>query len=75
MHGEYHVMLLVVNFMNPNNPTFSILDQGYVDRGSSSRNISFAKIDKTFLSLAQAFWKNKHKHAKNILLWKIQRKI
>ncbi|WP_055448136.1 hypothetical protein [Lacinutrix mariniflava] len=74
MHGEYHVMLLVINMMNPKNPTFSILDQGYVDRGSSSRNIPFSKLDETFLILAQAFWKNKNKHAKNILLWKIQRK-
>ena len=74
MHGEYHVMLLLVNFSKLKNPIFSILDQGYVDDGINSRNIPFSNLDKTFLTLAQAFWENRNKHAKNILLWKIQRK-
>ncbi|MCF6350193.1 MAG: hypothetical protein L3J23_04065 [Flavobacteriaceae bacterium] len=72
MHGEYHVMLLLINFSNLNNPTFSILDQGYVDQGNS-RNLDFNKIDDTFLTLSKTFWGNKPKYAKNILLWKIKK--
>ncbi|MCR1025061.1 hypothetical protein NQT66_09610 [Cellulophaga baltica] len=74
MHGDYHVMLLLINYTDPKEPTFRILDQGYVDSGSNSRFIEFAKMDSVFLIIAEAFWESKNKHAKNILLWRIQRK-
>lgn len=72
MHGEYHVMLLVVDYRDkdPNEIKFSILDQNYVD----ARNLNFRNIDSKFLELAQKFWRNENQHAKNILMWKIQRK-
>jgi len=70
MHGEYHVMTLLVNFNDPCNAKFSILDQGYVNE----ENISFDQIDLKFLLLEQKFWSSKPKHSKDIKLWKIKKK-
>lgn len=70
MHGEYHVMVLVINYLDPCNVTFSILDQGYVN----SENQSFKQVDLIFLLLEQKLWSNKPKHAKDIQLWKIKRR-
>jgi len=72
MHGEYHVMLLIVDHrdLDPAKIRFSILDQGYVDE----RNLKFMDLDKKFVELAQIFWYSKNQHAKNILMWKVKRK-
>jgi hypothetical protein len=70
MHGEYHVLTLLINNINPCKVTYSILDQGYV----GEKNLDFEAIDSKFLELLQKFWSNKPKHAKNILMWKIKTK-
>lgn len=70
MHGEYHVMTLYINYNNPCNVKFSILDQGYVN----NENVDFDKIDDELLMLEKRFWKNKPHHSKDIKLWKIQKK-
>ncbi|KZS38924.1 hypothetical protein AWE51_15190 [Aquimarina aggregata] len=70
MHGEYHVMLLLMDNRNPCNRKYSILDQGYV----RELDLDFDSIDEKFLELAVRFWNNKNQHAKNILMWKMQQK-
>lgn len=70
MHGEYHVMTLLINNTNPCKPLFSILDQGYID----VRNLNFNILENKFVELAQKFWKNKNQNAKIIYLWKIRQK-
>jgi len=68
MHGQYHVMLLFVNYTDPEKPKFSILDQGY----KQEINIDLKEIDNVFLGYTQEFWASKNKNAKYILLWKIK---
>ena len=68
LHGQYHVMLLFVNYTDPENPKFSILDQGY----KHEVNIDLDEIDNIFLGFAQSFWASKNQNAKYILLWKIK---
>lgn len=70
MHGEYHVMTLLIDNNNPCKIIYSILDQGYVDE----RSLDFEDIDTKFLNLAQKFWKNKNQNAKIIYMWKIKQK-
>lgn len=57
LHGQYHVMLLFVNYTDPENPKFSILDQGY----KHEVNIDLDEIDNIFLGFAQSFWASKIK--------------
>lgn len=70
MHGEYHVMLLVVDNRNPCDIKYSILDQGYV----GEKNLDFENLDSKFIELAKRFWRNKNQNAKITYMWKIQNK-
>lgn len=79
MHGEVHVMLLLVDNTNPCDKKFRILDQGFIGRDYQNF-VSLETIDDDFLQLAKRLWNLKlnggisiKQYAKEILMWKIQR--
>lgn len=69
MHGEYHVMTLLVDNQHPCNIIYHLLDQGYINE----EDLPFKDIDDKFLSLAQKFWTNKNRNAKIIQMYKIKK--
>jgi hypothetical protein len=70
MHGQYHVMLLVIDHRDLCDIKYSILDQGYI---TDKVNMDISTLDDTFLELMKKFWNNKKQNAKYILLWKIKK--